>query len=125
MKKFVLTVLPLLLCLMFASCGSGSSNSSYNDSNYSADPSEIYSSWQECVSVDIQNISRGMMSGPGVVVRNICSHEIKHVRVVLYYGMNRERFAVNFYDLKPGNEDSRPCQISPSDVVDYDVEVKF
>ena len=98
MRKVIYAVMLLLgLSMMASSCeGSGRSNSNSSSSNSKyqqeedVDPYDLYSDWSECIDLQIQEIQVGMMTGPGIVVENICAHKIKQVQIVAQSGFYSE-----------------------------------
>lgn len=121
-------VMLLLGVSIVASSCEGNSNS--NSSNSSCpnseqqqkevDPYELYSDWSECIDLQIQEIQVGMMTGPGIVVENICAHKIKQVQIVAQSGFYSENY--NFYDLQPGDIKTKPLQLPDAIITDIKIE---
>ena len=120
-------MLLLGLSMMASSCeGSGRSNSNSSSSNSKyqqeedVDPYDLYSDWSECIDLQIQEIQVGMMTGPGIVVENICAHKIKQVQIVAQSGFYSENY--NFYDLQPGEVKTKPLQLPDATITDIKIE---
>ena len=127
MKRFMYAVMLLLgLSMMVSSCeGNGHSTSSKSSSSNSkqqkdVDPYDLYSDWSECIDLQIQEIRVGMMTGPGIVVENICRHKIKQVQIVAQSGYYSENY--NFYDLQPGEVKTKPLQLPDATITDIKIE---
>lgn len=128
MKQLMYAAMLLLgLSMMASSCeGSGRSNSNSSSSNSKyqqeedVDPYDLYSDWSECIDLQIQEIQVGMMTGPGIVVENICAHKIKQVQIVAQSGFYSENY--NFYDLKPGDIKTKPLQLPDATIIDIKIE---
>lgn len=128
MKQLMYAAMLLLgLSMMASSCeGSGRSNSNSSSSNSKyqqeedVDPYDLYSDWSECIDLQIQEIQVGMMTGPGIVVENICAHKIKQVQIVAQSGFYSENY--NFYDLQPGEVKTKPLQLPDATITDIKIE---
>ena len=130
MKRFMYAVMLLLsLSIFTVSCENGTSSYSIGNSSSSSnpqheeevDPYELYSDWSECIDLQIQEIQVGMMTGPGIVVENICEHKIKQVKIVAQTGYYSENY--NFYDLQPGEVKTKPLQLPDATITD--IKIKF
>ena len=130
MKKLMYAVMLLLgLSIFVVSCENGTgSYSSGNSSSRSnpqhekeVDPYDLYSNWWDCVDVRLQEIQVGMMTGPGIVVENICEHRIKQVQIVAKLGYHTENYS--FTDLKPGEIKTKPLQLPDATITD--IKIKF
>ena len=120
-------MLLLGLSIVASSCeGNSNSNSSKSSSSNSkqqqkeVDPYELYSDWSECIDLQIQEIQVGMMTGPGIVVENICAHKIKQIQIVAQSGFYSENY--NFYDLQPGDIKTKPLQLPDATITDIKIE---
>jgi hypothetical protein len=144
MKKLIYAVLLLFgLSIMASSCGGGTNkrSESYDNSSNGAaaydeedaydydeedaysedvDPYDLYSDWSECIDLQIEEIQIGMMTGPGIVVENICAHKIKQVQIVAQSGYYSENY--NFYDLEPGEVKTKPLQLPDATITDIKIE---
>lgn len=129
MKKLLYAVMLLLsLSIFTVSCENGTSSYSIGNSSSSSnpqheeevDPYELYSDWSECIDLQIQEIQVGMMTGPGIVVENICEHKIKQVKIVAQTGYYSENY--NFYDLQPGEVKTKPLQLPDATITDIKIE---
>ena len=120
-------MLLLGVSIVASSCeGNSNSNSSNRSSSNSeqqqkeVDPYELYSDWSECIDLQIQEIQVGMMTGPGIVVENICGHKIKQVQIVAQSGYYSENY--NFHDLQPGEVKTKPLQLPDATITDIKIE---
>jgi hypothetical protein len=129
MKRFMYAVMLLLgLSISAVSCGEGkgsysggnSSSNSKQQQEEEVDPYDLYSDWSECIDIQIQEIQVGMMTGPGIVVENICRHKIKQVQIVAQSGYYSENY--NFYDLQPGEIKTKPLQLPDATITDIKIE---
>lgn len=129
MKKLLYAVMLLLsLSIFTVSCENGTSSYSIGNSSSisnsqheeEVDPYELYSDWSECIDLQIQEIQVGMMTGPGIVVENICEHKIKQVKIVAQTGYYSENY--NFYDLQPGEVKTKPLQLPDATITDIKIE---
>ena len=127
MKKLMCAVMLLLGLSIFAvSCGegkgsySGGNSSSNSKQQEDVDPYDLYSDWSECIDLQIQEIQVGMMTGPGIVVENICGHKIKQVQIVAQSGYYSENY--NFHDLQPGEVKTKPLQLPDATITDIKIE---
>ena len=142
MKKLMYAVMLLLgLSMMVSSCGGGTNKRSESYDNYNSNgayeeeaynyneenahsedvnPYDLYSDWSECIDLQIEEIQIGMMTGPGIVVENICAHKIKQVRIVAQSGYYSENY--NFYDLQPGEVKTKPFQLPDATITDIKIE---
>ena len=94
---------------------------SYSSGNSEVNPNDLYSDWRECINLQIQEIQVGVMTGPGLVVRNICAHKIREVTIVMQSGYVSEKYY--FSDIKPGEVKTRPLQLPDAHLAD--VKIRF
>lgn len=103
----------------------GGSGSYYNGNSASysklqeEDSYDLYPDWSDCIDLQIQEIQIGMMTGPGIIVENICAHKIKQVQIVAQSGFYSENY--NFYDLQPGEVKTKPFQLPDATITDIKI----
>jgi len=130
-KALIVIALISVIALIVTKCSHRSSNSKGNSGNRtekimnknSQTNKNRYENvpWQQCVDIDFRDVSVGMMRGPGLEVTNICDETIREVRVTLYAGAASEGYS--FYNLKPGESDTKPIRMPHFD--DFRVSVRF
>lgn len=132
MKKFFYAVTFLLsMSVIIISCGGNNSSSNYykevdeeSEPDYSEvelSPEEIYSSWQDCISLELQP---RIPMGIGIEVKNICEHHIECVTVTIYCdGITRD---FRIYNLRPGEEGCSVIPVTPdADVEILDIQIEW